>query len=387
MSGKRRSRWIGAAALSVAVLGAGLGVAHAAVGSGEAAAATPLRDACGERVVVQTDWFPSIEHGYLYQLAGINGTWDSSKGRYTGVIGKSGVKLEIRAGGPFSGFQQPISQMYQDPSITLGYGTTDEAVALSKTLPTVAIVAPWEFSPQILFFNPEKLPIKRFRDIAESNAKVLVFEGGVYVDYLVSRGWIRKDQVDTSYDGSPTRFLTADGGIVNQGFVTDDPYRYKNLIPQYGKPVSYLLIRNSGYVPYAQPLVAKPEVVRAKRACFKLLVPLVQQSIVNFYKNPKPVVNELIEYVDSMKTFWKLYPDLSAYSVAISRSLGLVQNGPDCTVGNFSMRRTQGFINQVLPLYRAQGRETFKEGITAQEVVTNEFINPKIGLGKKGCKR
>ena len=60
----------------------------AACGGGTTAATTTtaaparsaLRSACGERVVVQTDWFPEPEHGALYQLAGPGGKLDKEKG-------------------------------------------------------------------------------------------------------------------------------------------------------------------------------------------------------------------------------------------------------------------------------------------------------------------
>ena len=114
-----RTIGLGAGLVLVAALVAGFGVAQAA--TGRPPAVSPLQKACGSKIVVQTDWFPEPEHGALYQLAGTNGTVDAKKGWYTGQIGKTGVSLEIRAGGPFTGFQQPISQMYQDSSITLGY--------------------------------------------------------------------------------------------------------------------------------------------------------------------------------------------------------------------------------------------------------------------------
>ena len=154
--GRVRVIWLGGVVALVAALVAGLGIAQAAT---EGPAASPLQKACGASVNVQTDWFPEPEHAALYQLAGTNGTLDTKKGWYTGQIGKTGVNLQIRAGGPFTGFQQPISQMYQDSSITLGYVNSDEAIQLSKKLPTVAIVAPLEFSPQILMWNPQKLNI------------------------------------------------------------------------------------------------------------------------------------------------------------------------------------------------------------------------------------
>mgnify|MGYP006952612710 CR=1 FL=1 len=365
----------------IATLVVGLGITQAAP-----AQTSPLRKACGSKIVVQTDWFPQPEHGALYQLAGINGTVDAKKGRYTGQIGRTGVQLEIRAGGPFTGFQQPISQMYQDSSITLGYVTSDEAIQLSKKLPTVAIVTPFEFSPQILMWNPEKLNINRFQDIGNSGAKVLVFEGGVWIDYLIARGWVNKNQVDTSYDGSPTRFVSSDGAIVQQGFATSEPYDYQFNIKQYGKPVKYLMIRDSGYVPYPQALAAKADVVKSKRACFKLLVPLIQKAQVDYVTKPAAVNNKLVEIVTDLKSFWVESKAGNAWNTKEQRRLGLVQNGPNCTLGDFTPKRVQGMINLLKPIYAAKGLDTYDPNLTASRIVTNEFINPKIGLKTTKCK-
>jgi len=383
MKGHRgRTVWI---VVGVALLASlAVGISHATA-SKTSAAVSPLQKACGSKIVVQTDWFPEPEHGFLYQLAGTNGTTDTKKGRYTGTIKGTGVQLEIRAGGPFTGFQQPISQMYQDSSITLGYATSDEEIQLAKKLPLVSIVAPDEFSPQILMWNPQKLNIKKFSDIAATGAPVLVFAGGAYIDYLVGRGWINAKQVDTSYDGSPARFVSTDGAIVQQGFATSEPYQYEHDISAYGKPVSYLLIKNSGYIPYPQTLAVRAADLKPKAACWKLLVPLVQQAQVDYMKNPKPVNAKLEQIVTSLNTFWKLSPGGDAYNTATQRRLGVVSNGPDCTIGNFRMKRLQEVINQVLPIFKAKGLDTINPNLKAANIATNQFINPKIGLAKKGC--
>jgi ABC-type nitrate/sulfonate/bicarbonate transport system substrate-binding protein len=375
---RRRALGTAAGAAVLAALAAGIGQA-----STDSAAATPLRKACGDKIVIQTDWFPEPEHGAVYELAGTKGSFDKEKGRYTGSV--QGVKIEIRAGGPFTGFQQPISQIYQDSSITLGYATTDEEVQLSKKLPLVSIVSPFEFSPQILMWNPQKLHITRFADIKATGAKVLVFAGGTWIDYLEGRGWVDPSQVDTSYDGSPARFVTADGGIVQQGFVTSEPYQYQHDIPAYGKPVAYLLLKNSGYVPYPQTLAARPDVVKSKRACFKLLVPLIQKAEIAYVQNPGPVNAKLEQLVTELNTFWKLTPAGDAYNAATQRRLRLVQDGPDCTLGNFSMKRVQGVINQLLPIFAQKGLDTFNSHLKASAIATNQFIDPSIGLPKKGC--
>ena len=382
--GSVRGIGAGAVAVLVAAMVAGLGIAQGATNG--SAATSQLRKACGTKVSIQTDWFPEPEHGGLYQLAGTKGSLDAKKGWYTGQIGKTGVSLEIRAGGPFTGFQQPISQMYQDSGITLGYVTSDEAIQLSKKLPTVAIVTPLEFSPQILMWNPQKLDINRFADIGRSGAKVLVFEGGVWIDYLIARGWVNKGQVDTSYDGSPTRFVSSDGAIVQQGFATSEPYDYQFNIKQYGKPVKYLMIRSSGYVPYPQALAAKPEVVRAKRACFKLLVPLIQKAQVDYMAKPAAVNAKLVQIVTDLKSFWVESMAGNTWNTKEQRRLGIVQNGPNCTLGDFTNKRVQAMINLLKPIYAEKGLDTYDPNLTANKIVTNQFINPKIGLKTAKCK-
>jgi hypothetical protein len=374
------------AAAIVTTLAAGMSIGQAATGK-RTAAASSLKSACGSTIVIQTDWFPEPEHGALYQLAGTNGTIDKAHGKYTGTIGKTGVSLEIRAGGPFTGFQNPISQMYQDKTITLGYVGTDEEVQLAKKLPLVSIVSPNEFSPQILMWNPSKLHITKFADIKATAAKVLVFQGGVFIDYLVGKGWIDQSQIDASYDGSPARFVAADGAVFQQGFATSEPYQYEHDISSYAKPVQYLLIRNSGYVPYPETIGARPEDVKTMAACFKQLVPLIQQAQVDYVAKPGPVNAKLIEIVNALNTFWKLSPGGNAYNVATQLKLKIVSNGPNCTLGDFDMKRVQQTIDQVTPIFKAKGLDTINPALKASDIATNQFIDPKIGLASKTCKK
>ena len=65
---------------------------------------TNLKDVCPATIVVQTDWHAEAEHGLLYNLLGPNPVIDKEHARITSelVVGAkdSGVKLEIREGGP-----------------------------------------------------------------------------------------------------------------------------------------------------------------------------------------------------------------------------------------------------------------------------------------------
>ncbi|MFN5841074.1 MAG: ABC transporter substrate-binding protein, partial [Acidimicrobiaceae bacterium] len=118
---------------------------------------------CPETVILQTDWNPEAEHGNLYELIGDGYTIDAEKFRVTGDLvseGKStGVKVQVRAGGPAIGYSQVTSELYKDPEILLGFTSTDESVSQSGgDLPTIAVVAPFNINPQIIMWDPETYP-------------------------------------------------------------------------------------------------------------------------------------------------------------------------------------------------------------------------------------
>src|SRR5262249_9229699 len=101
---------------------------------------TNLKGVCPDTISIQTDWFPEAEHGALYELVGANPTIDANKKTVTGPLMSggtdTGVKIELRTGGPAIGFQQVSSQMKQDPSIYLGYVSSDEAGENYAQIPT-----------------------------------------------------------------------------------------------------------------------------------------------------------------------------------------------------------------------------------------------------------
>ena len=57
--------------------------------------------------------------------------------------------------------------------------------------------------------------------------------------------------------------------------------------------------------------------------------------------------------------------------------LGLVANGPDSTLGNFELDR----VNDIITAIDEQVDSVdVPEGLTAEDLVTNEFIDPSIGF-------
>ena len=341
--------------------------------------AAGLADVCPQRIVLQTNWFPEAEHAGTYQLIGTDGTLDAEAGAYSGEIGDTGVELEIRAGGPFIGFQNVTSLLYQDPDIYTGYLDSGEAVELSGEFPTVAVMVNLEISPLMVMFDPATYDFNDISDIGESGATFLYFEGSPSTDYFLAQGWLTEDQVDASYDGSATRFVASGGEITQQGFVTQEVYKYGNEIEGWMKPVDYILMHDVGWVQYQGPLAVKAGDLEEKAACLEQLIPIMQQGWVDYMNDPGPINEKLVEIVSDLQTFWVLSPELNANATEQMAELGIVSNGGDDTFGNFDMERLNDFITTIKPLLEARGAE-MKADLSAEDIATNRFIDPTIGL-------
>jgi hypothetical protein len=382
-----------ASALLVAACGSdsndsGSGVTTTAAGAATTAAGASgdvsLKGVCPATVVFQTDWNPESEHGQLYQMVGDGYTVDSSKFRVDGPLmasGKdTGVKVEVRSGGPAIGFQSVTSQIYGDPNVLLGYVSTDEQISNSSTFPTKAVVAPFNIDPQIIMWDPATYPnVKKIADLKATGAKVRYFSGAAYMDYLTQSGQLAKNQVDGSYDGTPANFVADGGKSAQQGFVSAEPYFYEKLLPNWNKPVAFQLINDAGWERYAQDLAATPDNVTKYAACFKKLVPIIQQAQVDYVKNPDKTNKLILDLVGKYNNGWQYDAGQAAYSVQAQLQYKLVANSPDGTLGSFDMDRLKKFVPLALPIYQASGSKP-KAGITVDDLATNAFIDKSIHL-------
>ena len=192
----------------------------------EPAVAADLAAVCPNPLVMQDNWFPAAEQGYVYRLIGDAGELDAENGIFRGPLLDTGIDLEIRSGGPYLGFQATTATMQLDPNIHLGIVDTDEQVAAYDVAPTVAVFTPLNISPLVLMWNPEEYSFASFEEIGQSDATVLFFPGTFFVEYMVQAGILREDQLDPSYDGSPARFVTANGRLAQQAFLTTAAWNY-----------------------------------------------------------------------------------------------------------------------------------------------------------------
>lgn len=349
--------------------------------SGPATTAAPegsLVGVCPDPLVVQTDWFVEPEHGYTYQMIGVDGTFDAVNGVYSGPLGDTGVILEIRQGGPLINFASPIAQMYQDDAIFMGYSDTADVTANFGNLPAVHVFAPLDIGPQILMWDPAANQFDSFEDIRDSGLPVLYFEGGKYMDFLIHEGLLSPDQIDASYDGSATRFVTE--VVVQQGFATNEVYRYQNDIQEWLKPVDFILTHDSGFEIYQSAMSVKLDRLEENRECLVGVVPLMQQALVDYVTNPQPINDLMVQMVTEMETFWTLSEGGTADAVAKMLELNMVSNVDNDTIGDMDSARIQALIDKINPIFLEQGLEGYVEGLTADQIATNDFLDPAIGL-------
>jgi hypothetical protein len=348
------------------------------------ASATKLSGICPATVKIQTDWNPEAEHGFLYQMMGPNPEINASKKTVTGPLyapdGDTGVKLEVLSGGPAIGFQSPTSQLYQDDSLLLGFVYTDEAIQNSAKNPTVAIVAPFQKNPQAIMWDPKTYPkVKNISDLGKMNVKIRYFSGAAYMDYLTSTGILKKSQVDGDYDGSPALFVGDQGKSASQIFGSAEPYIYLHEVDQWKKPVKYAYINDAGWRNYAEPLATKPANVTKYAACFKKLVPLVQQATLDYVRDPAKANQLILELVKKYNNGWVYSAGVAGYAVKTMLDDKLVADAPDGTLGSFDDQRVEDLIKKAIPVYTSGGKAP-KKGLKPSDIVTNEFIDKQIKL-------
>jgi hypothetical protein len=386
----RRSGPLVAAALTTALALSACGgggedapaAAAPAAPAAEARGPLDLGGVCPAKVVLQQDWQPEAEHGSMYSLVGPDYTIDANAKSVTGSLVTqgvdTGVDVEVRPGGPNVGFQPVPALMYLDDTITVGAVNTDAAIAAAADQPTVAVASQMTVSPQILMWDPDSHPgATTIREVAATGSPV-VTAGDIIPALLVSQGIIQPSQIDTSYEGTPARFVS-DPAILQQGFATAEPYVYQNEIAEWGRPVGYEPLANSGYSIYPEPLAVRADKLEELRPCLQKLVPIMQQSQLDYLADPAPTNRLIVELVDAYQTGWTYSAGVAEFSAKAQVEQGFVKNDPASGVfGQFDPARMQQIVGTFGPILQAQG--TITSVPDPASLFTNEFIDPSIKM-------
>jgi len=378
-------------AMAIAMFATALSTANGAT-AGEFAKSrytTPLADVCPSPFIIQKDWLAQAEQGPLYQLIGSGG--EMTSGQYTGPLGSSGIDLTILEGGGGLGMgdgETAYSALYMGNSkagVTphLGYQELDNAFIFSKRFPVVGVMAPLDIAPTVLLWDKATYP-DGFKSIADLKTFAESGKGKIYVSttkrtfglYLVEQG-VPADVFVEGYRGDGENFVTNNGTWLNQGFVTSEVYKFEHG-NNWGKPIGYLNMNDLGYRNYTGMLSVATARMEELAPCLAKLVPLLQQATADYAKDPAEANKVIVDFnaAGHAASWWKTAPELMAYAAKTMVETGIIGNGPNATIGDFDMDR----VAEMLKLVKPRFDERADPDVKPDQVVTNRFIDPSIGL-------
>lgn len=373
-----RSRITLVALLALAACG-GDGATNTPSSETTASNAGALAEVCPSTVVFQTDWFPQAEHGGLYELVGEGYVVDKDAGTTSGAMvlagEELGVNVEIRAGGPF--IQSPVvTQMYQDDAITMGYVGNDVAVARYADAPTVAVFNALNVNPQVVLWDKARHPdAEKLEDVVREVDSVYVFGEPSWVKYLVGQGVLDASKVDSSYQGN---LILATENVAHQGFLTAEPFQYRNL-ESGAIETGSVLIHDLGWTSYPQNLAVRKDRLDELSPCLGVLVPILQRAQLDYLSAPERANAIIVDAVTTFDSYWQQSAESTAYSAETQLSAGIIGNGDTPTFGDLEEPRVTDFIAKVTPILRDSGIEVPE--VTASDIVDNSFLDPDISFG------
>jgi hypothetical protein len=376
------------------VTGSALGVGGAAASQRlpravqRSASPSSLAGICPSTVKIQLNWTPEAEQGAYYELAASSGSINSGQKYYTAPLVdpsngvKTGVQVQILAGGPAVGYTSPERLLYTDSSILLGMDATDSQIEAFSTSPTIGIVSPMYKYDNVFFWNPAKYHFTKISQFAASNATVLSFGSKTPLNsFLEGKGWIKASQVDGSYNGTPAQFVATGGGVISGGYATYEPYFYSHELSAWDKPISYELIANTGYNPYSEDTFTTPGNLKKYASCFKKLVPMIQQAQISYEESPTRVNRLIVQLDDAYKIGGGYNMAVGAYAAKTLLEDRVVANPPSGGFGSFTMKRVNTLIHLLENTHSLTG---LPKNFNAGMLETNRFIDPQLTLGYKG---
>lgn len=354
-----------------------------------AAYTTPLADICPDPLIMQKDWLMQAEHGPLMQMIGSGG--EMTQGSYKGPLGATGIELQLLEGGGGIGLgdgETAYSAVFRGNSRAglrphLAFHELDNAFIFSEQFPLVGVFAPLDIAPAALMWDAATYP-DGFRSIDDLKAFAASDKGKIYIAtikrtyglYLVEAG-VPAEAFVEGYRSDPETFVVNNGTWLQAGFLTSEVYKYGNG-NNWNRPMEYVTLNTLGYPNYTGMISVAEDRLDDLAPCLEELVPLMQRAAIDYIADPAEVNETIVAFNEAglAAPWWKTPPDLMDYASRVMREDGIIGNGSDDTIGNFDMDR----VNRMLEIVRPSLDERSDPDVTAEDVVTNRFIDPSIGI-------
>jgi hypothetical protein len=210
----------------------------------------------------------------------------------------------------------------------------------------------------MIMWDPAQYDIQKPEDIKATGATVLHFPGVAYIDYMIGKGYMTADQSNPSYDGSDAKWVAEGGSVFQQGFATNEVFKYENQIAwKDGAPadVSFYTVGELGFDNYPAAITMLQSRAEELDACLTLLVPKMQQAWIDFYNDPTPVMDAMITINETHDGFWGLSADLNAAGIALLEEKEIGANSPDGTYCSLDPAKVQAMYDLLSPIFAEQG--------------------------------
>jgi hypothetical protein len=326
---------------------------------------------CPSKLTIQTDWFPELEHGGVYQLIGANGTASKDSMSYSGPVQAAYAvgglqEVEILA----KNFDMPNSAVLVNGKADMAFIGVADIIKDSAAIPLVAVAKTLDKDPIMVMWDPTLFNVQKPEDLATTGASFIHFPGLAYIDYFIEKGYITADQSDPSYNGSDAAWVAASGKLLQQGFATNEIYKYENDIPwKDGAPadVSFFTVGQLGYDNYPSSITMLQSHAAELSDCLKLFIPKLAQAWVDYYNDPTPVTDVMIDINNTYDGFWRLSPELNTFGLKLLDELEIGANSPDGTYCSFDEAKVQKLYDILQPIYTAQGVEVTDDATTVYD--------------------
>jgi hypothetical protein len=305
----------------------------------------------------------------------------------TGVDGSqvdTGIRVELRSGGPALNFRTVDQVLQADPGVTLGVqGTAEQVASAVGDRHYLAVFATLDVDPLVYMWDQGKHPgFQTIFDVGQTDTPVLTFISDPSSRYLVGSGILRERQLQP-YDGSPTQFIAEHGSVVVGGYSTKDPYEYQ-VNPRWKRPVAYGYVADAGWPNYPLNLVIRSGDRSRLDGCLRRLVPVLQRAAAAFVRAPDRTLGLMARLNVAYQSVYPYDIALGRYGVSVMLKDGLVANGTNRMVGDFDLgtalsARIARMIFILRAVYAAQ-RQEVPAGLTPSDLATNDYLDQSIGL-------
>lgn len=313
--------------------------------------ARPARARTLDKLVFHTDWRAQAEHGGYYQAIA------------AGLYEKAGIECDLRQGGP----SLNISQLLLTGRVDMTMSNSFEAFTyVRENAPFFTIASIFQKDPQVLIGHPDT-GFARFEDL--KGRTLLIGSGGrvTYWPYLRKKYGLSDSQL-RPYTFNMAPFL-ADRNVVQQGFLTSEPYSIAQAI---GQPPSVLLIADAGFSAYQTTIAISRRLATEKRDLIQRFVDATLEGWAQYLKGGPAIeaANAAIKKANPEQT-----DDRIAYAIKVLNERGIVMSGDALTggIGAMSDARWKGFYDSMVEV------GVLPAGLDVGRAYTLDFVNKGIG--------